>query len=87
MSSSAAIIRYCVYVYHVHQYEVSLKIPGFPSFEYGYSLWMAVGGNLGAITTAAITCYLGLHKKKSTMKEDKAENQNLEGPDVLKTYV
>ncbi|KAM3921403.1 claudin-16-like [Leptodactylus fuscus] len=87
MSSSAAIIRYCIYVYHVHQYEVSLKIPGFPSFEYGYSLWMAVGGNLGAITTAAITCYLGLHKKIPTVKEDKIDSEQSERPDLLKTYV
>ncbi|XP_066428466.1 claudin-16-like [Eleutherodactylus coqui] len=87
MSSSAGIIRYCIYVYHVHQYEVSLKIPGFPSFEYGYSLWMAVGGNLGAITTAAITCYLSLHKTKSTVKEGTTASGQSEGPHVLKTYV
>ncbi|XP_056398286.1 claudin-16-like [Hyla sarda] len=87
MSSSAAIIRYCIYVYHVHQYEVSLKIPGFPSFEYGYSLWMAVGGNLGAVTMAAITCHQGVHHKNPTVKEGKTESRQSECPDVLKTYV
>ncbi|XP_053136575.1 claudin-16-like isoform X2 [Hemicordylus capensis] len=54
--SCVGVARYCVYVFSQHQYEVSLRIPGFPSFEYGYSLWMAVAGNLAAIT-AAITSY------------------------------
>ncbi|XP_040182636.1 claudin-16-like [Rana temporaria] len=89
MSSSAAIIRYCVYVYHLHQYEVSLKIPGFPSFEYGYSLWMAVGGNLGAVTSAVTTCYLSFCKKKlnTTPSEENPMIGCSESPSVQKTYV
>ncbi|XP_075047358.1 claudin-16-like [Mixophyes fleayi] len=87
MSSSAAIIRYCVYVYYVHRYEVSLKIPGFPSFEYGYSLWMAVVGDLGAIATAVITCYLGYRKEKPHVTMEKTEGRSSEDPDILKTYV
>ncbi|KAM5141540.1 claudin-16-like isoform 1-T1 [Mantella aurantiaca] len=89
ISSSAAIIRYCIYVYHIHQYEVSLKIPGFPSFEYGYSLWIVVGGNLGAFASALITCYLSCHKKKlnSTTSKENSKAGCPEGPDVLKTYV
>nr|XP_060615125.1 claudin-16-like [Anolis sagrei ordinatus] len=31
---------------------VSLKIPGFPSFEYGASLWLAMAGNLSAFFAA-----------------------------------
>ncbi|XP_063292528.1 claudin-16-like [Pelobates fuscus] len=89
MSSSAGVIRYCVYVYHVHQYEVSLKIPGFPSFEYGYSLWMAVGGSLGAITTAIIAWNLILCNKKPQVIQKKGLNgsQYPEALDVVKTYV
>ncbi|XP_043918959.1 claudin-16-like isoform X2 [Protopterus annectens] len=52
--SAVGIVSYSVYVYYTHQYEVSLKIPGFPSFEYGYSLWMGMGGTLGALFTAAL---------------------------------
>ncbi|KAJ6666217.1 hypothetical protein lerEdw1_001122 [Lerista edwardsae] len=55
--SCLGVIRYCVYVFFRHQYEVSLSIPGFPSFEYGYSLWMAVAGNLAGIIAAATTYY------------------------------
>ncbi|XP_077168669.1 claudin-16-like [Paroedura picta] len=55
-TSSVGVIRYGVYVFSQHQYEVSLRIPGFPSFEYGYSLWMAVAGNLAALL-AAFTTY------------------------------
>ncbi|XP_069098563.1 claudin-16-like [Pleurodeles waltl] len=89
ISSCAGIVRYCVYVYHVHQYEVSLKIPGFPSFEYGYSLWMAVGGSLGAITTAIISCYEVIHKKKpkATANNELIESENALVPDTLRTYV
>ncbi|KAM4652126.1 claudin-16-like [Discoglossus pictus] len=89
ISSTAGIIRYCVYVYYVHQYEVSLKIPGFPSFEYGYSLWMAVGGSLGAVTTACLTCYLSLHKEKphENKIKDTQESRLSESLDVVKTYV
>ncbi|XP_068098257.1 claudin-16-like [Hyperolius riggenbachi] len=87
MSSSAAIIRYCIYVYHLHQYEVSLKIPGFPSYEYGYSLWMAIGGDLTGIATAIITGYLSLYKKKHNSNKETTEEGHPRGLDVLKTYV
>ncbi|XP_030041581.1 claudin-16 isoform X2 [Microcaecilia unicolor] len=89
ISSSAGIIRYCIYVYYVHQYEVSLKIPGFPSFEYGYSLWMAVGGSLGAITTAVLSCYQVLRKQKprtDVIKELNASKYS-GGLEAVKTYV
>ncbi|KAM4703134.1 claudin-16-like [Rhinophrynus dorsalis] len=89
MSSCAGIIRYCVYVYYIHQYEVSLKIPGFPSFEYGYSLWMAAGGSLGAFTTAIITCYVSRHYKKphDIKIKDVSESRYSDGQQVVKTYV
>ncbi|XP_078496526.1 claudin-16-like [Lissotriton helveticus] len=89
ISSCAGIVRYCVYVYHVHQYEVSLKIPGFPSFEYGYSLWMAVGGSLGAIATAILSCYEVVHKKKpkGTVNNELIESEHALVPDTLRTYV
>uniref|UniRef100_A0A8C5MJH7 Claudin n=1 Tax=Leptobrachium leishanense TaxID=445787 RepID=A0A8C5MJH7_9ANUR len=86
MSSSAGVIRYCVYVYHVHQYEVSLKIPGFPGFEYGYSLWMAAGGSLGAFITAITACYLSLYKKIPLGKQIKEINGN-KCSKATKTYV
>ncbi|XP_063001483.1 claudin-16-like [Elgaria multicarinata webbii] len=54
--SCFGVIRYCMYVFSQHQYEVSLNIPGFPSFEYGYSLWMAAAGDLAALV-AAVTSY------------------------------
>ncbi|XP_041425352.1 claudin-16-like [Xenopus laevis] len=89
MSSCAGIIRYCVYVYGNHQYEVSLRIPGFPSFEYGYSLWVAVGGSLGALVTAAITCYLSHAQKKPDVMTLNAINEvtHCNAQEVLKTYV
>ncbi|KAM9330704.1 claudin-16-like [Gastrophryne carolinensis] len=89
MSSSAAIIKYCVYVYYTHQYEVSLKIPGFPSFEYGYSLWMAVVGNLGAITTAIIICYRNIcYKKPNTILHMENDGSGyFQALDVVKSYV
>ncbi|XP_053308392.1 claudin-16-like [Spea bombifrons] len=85
ISSSAGVIRYCVYVYFIHQYEVSLKIPGFPGFEYGYSLWMAAGGGLGAIATAIATCCLTRYKKKPLA--DIKGNAGSDGLEVTKTYV
>ncbi|XP_020655662.3 claudin-16-like [Pogona vitticeps] len=54
--SCVGVIRYSMYVFSQHQYEVSLRIPGFPSFEYGYSLWVAIAGNLAAFL-AAVTLY------------------------------
>ncbi|XP_058849030.1 claudin-16-like isoform X3 [Acipenser ruthenus] len=83
--STGAIIRYCVYVYYIHQYEVSLKIPGFPGFEYGYSLWTAVGATLGALSSAVISTY------ESCCKKIKNEDGTKEGPSQAKqtisTYV
>ncbi|XP_061457878.1 claudin-16-like [Rhineura floridana] len=58
--SCVGVIRYCLYVFFQHQYEVSLSIPGFPSFEYGYSLWMAMAGGLAALIAAAASCYEGV---------------------------
>ncbi|XP_041130872.1 claudin-16-like isoform X1 [Polyodon spathula] len=85
VSSTGAIIRYCVYVYHIHQYEVSLKIPGFPSFEYGYSLWTAVGATLAALSSAIISTY------ESCFKEIKNKERTKESPSQTKqsisTYV
>ncbi|XP_065431206.1 claudin-16-like [Chrysemys picta bellii] len=91
ISTSVGVIRYCVYVYSLHQYEVSLKIPGFPSFEYGYSLWMAVGGSLGAIAAAGVSCYEVLFKKDpranaNAMKEVSGSGCTA-GMDIVRTYV
>ncbi|XP_062822965.1 claudin-16-like [Anolis carolinensis] len=52
LSSCVGVTRYGIYVFAQHQYEVSLRIPGFPSFEYGASLWLAVAGNLSAFFAA-----------------------------------
>ncbi|XP_067329021.1 claudin-16-like [Anolis sagrei] len=52
LSSCVGVTRYGIYVFAQHQYEVSLKIPGFPSFEYGASLWLAMAGNLSAFFAA-----------------------------------
>ncbi|XP_069468270.1 claudin-16-like [Ambystoma mexicanum] len=89
ISSCAGVVRYCVYVYHVHQHEVSLKIPGFPSFEYGYSLWMAVGGSLGAVTSAMISCYEVNRKKKTktTLNKEPSESKQAPGTETVITYV
>lgn len=66
-------------------YQVSLKIPGFPSFEYGYSLWTAVGATLGALSSAIISTY------ESCCKKIKNEEGTKEGPSQAKqtisTYV
>ncbi|XP_044852540.1 claudin-16-like isoform X1 [Mauremys mutica] len=89
ISTSVGVTRYCVYVYSLHQYEVSLKIPGFPSFEYGYSLWMAVGGSLGAIVAAGVSCYEVLFKKDPRANAVKAVAGSgcTAGMDIVRTYV
>ncbi|CAM4654396.1 unnamed protein product [Lepidochelys olivacea] len=89
ISTSVGVVRYCVYVYSLHQYEVSLKIPGFPSFECGYSLWMAVGGSLGAIVAAAVSCYEVLFTKdpRANAVTEVAESGCTAGLDVVRTYV
>ncbi|KAM8927916.1 claudin-16-like [Pelodytes ibericus] len=87
MSSLAGVIRYCVYVYFIHQYEVSLKIPGFPSFEYGYSLWMAVAGSLASITTAIMAGYSTFRKQKPKEKKEWNKSEYSEQRNVVQTYV
>ncbi|XP_053256416.1 claudin-16-like [Podarcis raffonei] len=69
--SCIGVIRYCLYVFFQHQYEVSLSIPGFPSFEYGYSLWMAVAGGLAAIAAAVTSYYEGVLLKTFSMSPAK----------------
>lgn len=68
---------------------MSLKIPGFPSFEYGYSLWMAVGGSLGAIVAAGVSCYEVLFTKdpRANAVKEVAESGCAAGLDIVRTYV
>ncbi|XP_048374465.1 claudin-16-like [Sphaerodactylus townsendi] len=83
--SSIGVIRYCVYVFFQHQYEVSLRIPGFPSFEYGYSLWMAVAGNLAALAAAFTVCYEV--RRMKTPSTNPANEHAGNGLGMMRTYV
>ncbi|XP_067422873.1 claudin-16-like [Emydura macquarii macquarii] len=91
ISTSVGVIRFCVYVYSMHQYEMSLKIPGFPSFEYGYSLWMAVGGSLGAIVAAGTLCSEVLFEKdpRANATKEVIGSGRAAGMDIVRvcTYV
>nr|XP_056720816.1 claudin-16-like [Euleptes europaea] len=84
-ASCVGVIRYCVYVFSQHQYEVSLSIPGFPSFEYGYSLWMAVAGNLAALA-AAFMAYYDVWRMK-TPSANPAKEYAGNGIGMVRTYV
>ncbi|XP_066493564.1 claudin-16-like [Tiliqua scincoides] len=83
--SCVGVIRYCVYVFFRHQYEVSLRIPGFPSYEYGYSLWMAVAGNLAEIVAAATSYYQVVRNKVPNISPAKEHAGN--GIGTTYTYV
>ncbi|KAM7139198.1 claudin-16-like [Macrochelys suwanniensis] len=89
ISTSAGALRYCVYVYSLHRFEVSLNIPGFPGFEYGYSLWLAVGGSLGAIAAAGGSCYEVLSEEdpRANAAKGVAGSGCPAGTDTVRTYV
>ncbi|XP_054857227.1 claudin-16-like [Eublepharis macularius] len=86
LMTCVGVIRYCVYVFSQHQYEVSLSIPGFPSFEYGYSLWMAVASNLAAIT-AAFAAYYEVQLIKTPGSTNPVKEHAGSGIGTVHTYV
>ncbi|KAJ8400699.1 hypothetical protein AAFF_G00394680 [Aldrovandia affinis] len=87
LSTAAGVVAYSTHVYQRHQFEVSLNIPGFPGFEYGYSLWLAAAASLSAIATAVITACESCRQTSAVMETMSRNKAFPVQEQVLSTYV